>query len=171
MPPKKCPKCLVTHGYLFVSSWTKIHGQIKRTRLRSTPRVRPDLPRGASPGVKTKTDWLDWPYHDVANATSAKLPSGRARPPLCCVVVFFVCPCCFFVVLLRQRKQKFVRKAFLVFAFLICILRTPDRSPFFFLFFGEELEPFSFLELWTVFFFLHNCANQRRLPTVPSSWH
>lgn len=115
MPPKKCPKCLVTHGHLFVSSWTKIHGQIKRTRLRSTPRVRPDLPRGASPGVKTKTDWLDWPYHDVANATSAKLPSGRARPPLCCVVVFFVCPCCFFVVLLRQRKQKFVRKAFLVF--------------------------------------------------------
>ncbi len=87
MPPKKCPKCLVTHGYLFVSSWTKIHGQIKRTRLRSTPRVRPDWPRGAYPGVKTKTDWLDWPYHDVANATSAKLPSerARARPPLCCV--------------------------------------------------------------------------------------
>lgn len=79
MPPKKCPKCLVTHGDLFVSSWTNIHGQIKRTRLRSIPRVRPDWPRGASPGVKTKTDWLDWPYHDVANDTSAKLPSESAR--------------------------------------------------------------------------------------------
>ncbi len=135
MPPKKCPKWRVTHWYLFVSSWTKIHGPIKRTQLRSTPRVRPDSPRGASPGVKTKTDWLDWQYHDVANATSAKLPRERARSLPCVVVVFFVCPFCFFVLLLRQRNQKFVRKVFLVFVFLICILGTPVRSPFFFSFF------------------------------------
>jgi hypothetical protein len=124
-----------------VSSWTNLDGPIKRTQLRSTPRVRPDWPRGASPGVTTKTDWLDWEYHDVAIATSAKL---RSLPPRArvAVVVFFVCPFCFFVLLLRQRKQKLVRKAFLVFAFVICILCT--RKVFFLLFFGEELEPFSF---------------------------
>jgi hypothetical protein len=68
MPPKS-----VSNGGSRMGTFLCLRG------LRSTPRVRSDCPRGESPGVKTKTDWLDWQYHDVANATSAKLPSARVR--------------------------------------------------------------------------------------------
>lgn len=174
MPPKKCPKWRVTHGDLFCvlvdkNSWP---GQKNTTSQHSTCPSR--LATWRVPRSKNQ-DWLARlaiPWRGKRHVSQAP---ERARacslPCVVVVVVFFVCPFCFFVLLLRQRKQKFVCKAFLMFAFLICILRTPVRSPFFFSFFWWRIG--------AVFLFgaLDSLLSSQlrkqlwRLPTIPSSWH